>query len=171
MKLNHLLGAVMITLASSVAFVSCDKDNAKKEEPIVVEQKTDYAKLLVGDYDAIIKASAHGAITETKGLVKVKSTSKNVLSIDVPSFQGYKNLSISPFTLPNVKVSKTGATYTLNSAEQTISITMGKPYPNSKVSSTGSVNQEGVLSMNLTWFPNAKYEIHVTIKDAKKVVQ
>ncbi len=171
MKLKHLFGAVVLTMLSSVAFVSCDKDDKKNDEPVIINQKADYAKELVGDYNATIEASAHGATTATKVILKVRATAKNVIALDIPEFAGRGTSMVGAFTLPNVNVIKKGDVYVLTASKQVIPMTMGGDFPESEITATGSINKDNVLSMSLTWDPMPKYKIQITIKDGKKIMK
>ncbi len=171
MKTNKILSFAILALTMSSTFISCDKENKKKETPsVTIVGNVDHAKELVGDYNATIEVNAHNTTLSSKGIVKLKSNKMNQLSIDIPSFKGRPGktpMIVDPFTIPNVGISIKEGVYTLNAPEQTISVTMGKAYPESKVTTTGTV-KAGTLALDLTWEPAEGYIIKVNIKDAKK---
>ncbi len=172
MKLNHLLGLAMLTFASSVAFVSCNKDDKKKnEEPVIINQSKDYGKELVGNYQGIIEVSAHGVTTQTKVVIKVKAMSKNVIALDIPSFAGRRDMMVKAFTLPNVKVLKKEDAYLLAAPKQVVPMTMGGSFPDSEITGTGTVDKNNILSMSLIWNPLPNYTVQLSLKDAKRVMK
>lgn len=172
MKLNSLLSIVVLSLGSSFVFYSCDKEQKKtKDEPLVIINKApNDAKALVGEYKATIEASSHGSTSKTENaILKLRTTERNVLTIEVPDLSGRSKSKISSFTIPNVKVEKNGAVYNLNAPEQVVNISMGKAYPEGKLVSSGSVDKDGVLSMDLIWTPIPDYSVQIKIKNAKMI--
>ncbi len=172
MKLTHLLGVAMLTVATSLAFVSCDKDNKKEnEEPVIINQSKDYAKDLVGNYKATMEASAHGQTTQTEVVIKVRTTGKNVLAFDIPKFVGRGETMVEAFTLPNVKVRKKENRYVLTALKQVIPMTMGGPFPESEITTAGLVDKDNTLSMSLAWEPQPGYNVQLAVKNGKKIMQ